>query len=388
MKKLILLTLSLATLCVTAQKNVLFIGNSYIYTNDLPAVIQSMAASTKDNMTYSSNAPGGCTFQTHCINQSMTKIKQGGWDVVILQEQSKYPSFPIAQVQAEVFPYAKKLVDSVYAYNNCPEPMFFMTWGHKNGDADQNNVRVYPVLGTYEGQDSLLRARYIQMGQDNHASVCPAGKVWHYIRDNYPKIELYSNDGSHPSMAGTYAAACAFYTMIFEKDPTYITYHSTVDTATERIIRNVAKLVVFDSLSNWKRALPEAAFTYSNQGDATASFSALTDGADGWEWDFGDGSTDEGEIVTHTFPADGTYNVQLVVTKHCLTDTVVIEAEINDTTITILDAVEDVEMPLDGDVVIYDVYGRMVYSGVYSEMVELPEGVYFVNRKKVYIKGK
>jgi len=388
MRKLILLTFCIVTLYVSAQKKVLFIGNSYIYTNDLPTLISSMAASTGDKISTESNTPGGCKFQQHCTNQSMTMIRNGGWDVVVLQEQSQSPAFPIGQVQREVFPFAKILVDSIYAYSDCPEPMFFMTWGYKNGD--QLNCGNYAPLCTYEGMDSLLRERYLYMGQANHASVCPVGRVWHYIRDNYKSIELYSNDGSHPSMAGSYAAACAFYTMIFEKDPTLISYHSSLDTATERIIRNVAKLVVYDSLSSWKREQPKAVFTYSNQGNSTATFSSMTDGADSWEWDFGDGTTDVGEIVTHSFAADGTYNVKLVISKHCLTDSTVVETDINDSTITILDDVDDVKIDDNTDVKIYDASGRLIYQGKNGEAPysSLTTGVYFINRKKVLLQQK
>lgn len=386
MRRILLLVFCFVTLCVSAEKKVLFIGNSYIYTNDLPSMIDAMAASTEDKMSATSNTPGGCTFSQHCTNQSMTLIREGGWDVVVLQEQSQFPAFPEWQVEAQVYPYAKRLVDSIYANGDCPEPMFFMTWGRKNGDAQ--NAGEYPPIGTYEGMDSLLRTRYIQMGKDNHASVCPVGKVWHYIRHNHSSIELYSGDGSHPSMEGTYAAACAFYAMIFEKDPTQVTYCSTIDSAVAKTIRDVAKLVVYDSLATWKREQPKASFTYTNNGNSSVSFSAWTEGADGWEWNFGDGSVGAGEFVSHTFASDGTYDVKLVVTKHCLTDSVVMEVIVNDSTITIDDAVEDVEMSFDGDVVVYDVYGRMVYRGLYSEMTGLPEGIYVINRKKVYIKGK
>ena len=85
-------------------KKVLFIGNSYTAVNDLPNMVQQVAASAGDRIDYQSNTPGGCTFQQHCGNQSMTLIRQGNWDVVVLQEQSQLPSFPQGQVEQECFP--------------------------------------------------------------------------------------------------------------------------------------------------------------------------------------------------------------------------------------------------------------------------------------------
>ena len=255
MKRIILtigLCLAIAN-CIAqgATKKVLFIGNSYTSVNDLPGLTQKVARSMGDELTYESNTPGGCRFEQHCTNQSMALIQQGIWDVVVLQEQSQLPSFPEWQVEQECFPYATRLVEAAYAANPNVEPMFYMTWGHKNGDP--GNASEYPPLGTYEGMDSLLYERYMQMGRDNNASVCPVGRVWRNIRRNHREIELYANDGSHPTMAGSYAAACAFYTMIFHRNPSEIRYSADLDETTAQIIRNTVKEVVYDSLSFWQR---------------------------------------------------------------------------------------------------------------------------------------
>ena len=196
---------------------VLFIGNSYTEVNNLPLMTTEVARSMGFEMTYSSNTPGGCNFNQHCNNQSMTLIRQGGWDYVVLQEQSQYPSFPQPQVEAEVFPYAAQLVEAVYAASPCAEPMFYMTWGRRDGDA--YNAQFFSVLGTYEGMDSMLYERYVYMAEANDASVCPVGRVWRRLREDHAEIELYQSDGSHPSTAGTYAAACAFAVMFFHGNP-------------------------------------------------------------------------------------------------------------------------------------------------------------------------
>lgn len=329
MKKTITITLfwALCQLAVAQQNiNVLFIGNSYTDVNNLPALIQQMGYSTGDTMTYQSNLPGGCTFSQHCTNNSMTLIRQGGWDAVVLQEQSQAPSFPDFQVESECLPYAKRLVDSIYANNPCAEPVFYMTWGRKNGD--QDNARFFPPLGTYNGMDSLLALRYIMMKDSNDASVSPVGKVWHYIRDSFPSIELYQSDNSHPSMAGSYAAACSFYTVLFGKDPTGITYTSSLDAATATTIRQVAKKVVYDSLSKWLRPLPDADFSYSDNNGGVA-FTNNSQKADSYLWDFADGTTDTAANPTHVFPAQGTYNVKLIAFRHCVPDTVVKAITVN-----------------------------------------------------------
>lgn len=253
-KNLLIAVMALLALAATAQepKKVLFIGNSYTEVNNLPQLVQKVSESAGAQIEYQSNTPGGCTFAQHCTNQSMTLIRQGGWDVVVLQEQSQLPSFPESQVVNECLPYAARLVDSVYAHSPNGEAMFYMTWGRENGD--QQDAVYFPVLGTYEGMDSMLYERYMRMGRDNDASVCPVGRVWRYLRASSPDIQLYSGDGSHPSMAGSYAGACAFYTMIFRQSPRHITFiPEGVDERQAQTIRNAVDTVVFSNLSFWLR---------------------------------------------------------------------------------------------------------------------------------------
>ena len=259
-RKSLLLTWILAlfagSIFAQEQPRVLFVGNSYTSVNDLPGLVAHIAQSMGDEMTYASNTPGACTFEMHCTNASMDRICQGGWDFVVLQEQSQLPAFPIEMVEEMVYPFAEQLVDSIYTFNPEGEAMFYMTWGRKNGDTEFGSM--YPMMSTYEGMDSLLYARYMYMAETNDASVCPVGRVWHYIRDNHDEIELYTPDESHPSLAGSYAAACAFYTMLFGRDPDSITYDAGLGMKTASLIRSAVHEVVYDSLWKWQRPDPNA----------------------------------------------------------------------------------------------------------------------------------
>lgn len=327
MKKLFTVLLAL---CITLQllaqgqsKHALFIGNSYTEVNNLPYLVSQVASSMGDTLTYQANTPGGCTFQQHCNNQSMTLIQQGGWDIVVLQEQSQYPSFPQSQVQNEVFPYAAQLVQAVYTYSPCAEPMFYMTWGRRDGD--QQNAQFFPVLGTYQGMDSMLYERYLYMAKTNDASLCPVGRVWRSLRTSHPDIELYSGDGSHPSMAGSYAAACAFYAMMFQRSPLTSSFNASLNDATASIIRSVVDSVVCQQFAFWQRPLPQASFdTLRREGTVCSNvfdFENNSSYADRYFWDFGDGDTSDFESPNHAFPNLGTYTITLVASRHCMSDT-------------------------------------------------------------------
>ncbi|HTN45153.1 MAG TPA: DUF4886 domain-containing protein [Flavipsychrobacter sp.] len=306
---------------VAMPKRVLFIGNSYTYVNDLPLMLKNVAASAGDTVIYDSYAPGGYTLQQHAADATaLNKIMQGNWDFVVLQEQSQRPSFPITQVQTSVFPYAEKLDSLVRKFNPCAETVFYMTWGYKTGDA--SNCANFPPLCTYQGMDSLIRLRYRMMADSNDAIIAPVGAVRKHIRTHYPGIELYDTDGSHPSPAGTYAAACSFYSILFRKDPLQITFNSTLPGTDAAHIRMAAKLVAFDSLGSWHVGEydPQAKFSYSQTGN-TFLFANQSAHAVQYAWNFGDGGTSVLEHPSHTYTNAGTYTVRLIVSSCGRTDT-------------------------------------------------------------------
>lgn len=307
----------------THHYRVLFLGNSYVYTNNLPQMLADIATSTGDTVVFDSNTPGGHTLQGHSTNPtSLAKIAQGNWDYVVLQEQSQRPAFSDAQVAGQVFPYARKLDTLIRTSNPCAETVFFMTRGYKNGDA--NNCGVWPPICTYEGMDSMLRARYLYMADENEAIVSPVGAVWRYLRQNHPGINLYSADNSHPDVPGTYAAALSFYTVLFRKDPTAVTYNSTLDAATATNIKNAVKTVVYTQLPQWFVGTydPVADFTYTAT-DGYVNFNNLSSRADTYIWDFGDGSTgSNAEEPQHAYWTLGTHTVTLLASRCGQTDSV------------------------------------------------------------------
>lgn len=249
-KVLVLIFLIFNVLGLGQTKRALFIGNSYTLVNNLPQITANIASNMGDVLIYSSSAIDSYSLKLHSTNSStLNLIRQGGWDYVVLQEYSQYPSEPLAWVEVNVYPYAKYFDNEINTYNPAAETMFYMTWGRKNGDADRCSR--LPAVCTYIGMDDLTRERYIYMAQANQAVVSPVGAVWRYIRENYPSIELYQSDGSHPSAAGSYAAACCFYTAIYRKDPGLITYNFTLDPSDALKVRTATKMVLYNNLAKW-----------------------------------------------------------------------------------------------------------------------------------------
>jgi hypothetical protein len=234
-------------------KRALFLGNSYTYVNDLPQMIADVAKSTGDTLLFDSNTPGGQSLGGHLADPvSINKIKAGGFDFVMLQEQSMRPSFPDDWVIGDFLLNAYRLDSVINLYNPCGETMFYMTWGYRDGNPGYCSAYPWwPYECTYEAMDSLTNLRYCMAADSNDGVVSPVGAVRHYLRDHYPSIELYDSDGSHPSLAGTYAAACCFNTAIFRTDPYLVTFAPALDAATINAVKEATKAIVFDSLLKW-----------------------------------------------------------------------------------------------------------------------------------------
>jgi len=310
-------------------KRILFLGNSYTGVNNLPQMVANLALSLGDTLIFDSNTPGGYTFQGHTTNAtSQSKIAQGGWDYVVLQEQSQLPSFPFSQFAAQSLPYAITLVQQIFAADSCAKPLFYMTWGRKNGD--QSNCASNPPVCTYAGMQHLLRERYLLMGDTTNAEVAPVGAVWRDVRANNPSIELYQTDESHPSLEGSYLAACTFYASIFHKTPVGAAPAPTMWAMDALAIQQQAAATVFDSLGIWMidTLKPKASFTWSVINvlpsycevvlDASASLNA-----DSIYWDFGFGFYGSGFIDTVQFPPFMSFVVSIEAWRGCDLDTAV-----------------------------------------------------------------
>lgn len=308
--------------------SVLFIGNSYTYVNDLPGTLGSLAVNLGKEITIDSKTNGGYTFQNH-TNDPLTyaKIHSKPWDVVVIQGQSQEPSFPDTQVDSQTLPYAVKLSDSIWANNACSNVMYYMTWGRQNGDSQWSEIN------TFEKMNTRLYNAYMRMADSSdQAMVSPVGRAWAYVRTNHPAINLYNADESHPSMEGTYLAACTFYASLFQQSPVGSTYYGGLPVATAGILQNAAAIVVLDSLDHFQLhpvdEPTQAHFSLSQNGE-TIQLTNESSRAATYTWNFGDGQSAVTENAQYTFGSNGMYTVQLIASSACNSDTFSIQVTVN-----------------------------------------------------------
>jgi len=406
LKSLLFLVVVLVSQGLEARKRrVLFVGNSYVTTNNLPAMIAAVANSQGDTLIYDLNAPGGTTLSGHFSSAATrAKIALGGWDLVVIQAQSQEPAFSDNQVAAQTLPFAYKLDSLINKIDSCTETQFYMTWGRKNGDA--SNCAFYPPICTYAGMQDKLSERYLKMAQMAKGSVAPVGEAWRKMVTAHPSIELYVPDQSHPAVTGTYLAALVFYQTLFQKPLSGTIYRPAgIADSTIAFIQGTSKATVQDSLKKWYQhgRMAKAGFEFQVQANVV-TFQNTSYAAKNFIWNFGDGETSTLAQPQHIYSQPGTYSVLLKVTNGCKSDTLrktiqVLPTEIHSSQ---WNDVEAFPVPFDQElkiqirnglrmvkVEIRDVLGRLVFEeslpdnhlaigylskGTYSLKIELQNG--------------
>ena len=376
-------------------KKVLFIGNSYTYYNNLPDLVSSLAATDGNTLILDSHTPGGSSLSQHASNPTvLNKITSKDWDFVVLQDQSQKPSFPYQQVQSDVYPFAEILVDSIYSNYECSLPLFYATWGRQNGDAQWDSIN------TFEKMNTRLFNAYAYMSSQAEGMLSPIGIGFAHIKQDANAVvnfnDLYTSDGSHQSLSGSYLAACIFNNVIYDVISIGNTYvPAGINTAEATYIQGVADHVVYDVDSiqlDFTPDLSNNTFTTAINARQVTFTPTLTDGI--FElWDFGDGQTATQENVMHTYATDGTYEVTLYSSARCQSDSLKQNLDISTLDLKTEEmnsfnvypnpsADGKITMDLIGEETysVFTILGKEVYQGKEKQLT-LTKGVYIVRHK-------
>lgn len=217
-------------------QNVLFVGNSYTFVNNLPGTFAKLACSGGHLVRAEMIAYGGWTLADHVRSKETQRVLSNTrWDVVVLQEQSLIPALEGKRMDLMV-PASRLLVGRIRAAG--AKPVFFMTWGYRKGMPGEG-------LGDYAEMQAKLADGYRAVARDVGAEVAPVGLAWQAALNRNPALDLWDRDGSHPTPAGTYLAACVFYAVIFGQSPVGIGYNGGLRDAMARTLQAFAAETVF-----------------------------------------------------------------------------------------------------------------------------------------------
>lgn len=218
--------------------HVLFIGNSLTRAGGLAAMIQGLARTAGVNLVYEQHAPGGARLLDHADDpQVHALLARGGWDAVVLQEQSQWPAFSDEQVRTGIEPYAMALATDARTASPSVRLLLYETPARRDGDPE--NASVSPEPATYEGMQVRIDRTYEHLAAVVRGTVVPAGAAWRLARREHPEINLY-DDAVHPGRIGAYLIACVFYATLLERSPVGSPYTAGLEPAVAAALQGIA----------------------------------------------------------------------------------------------------------------------------------------------------
>jgi hypothetical protein len=234
----VLLFLVFPAMLFADSTRVMFVGNSYTSVNDLPTLFKNVSASLGKNVYTEMSAPGGYSFDMHLLyTETLTGIAKGNWDYVVLQEQSQMPTIEYFRYNY-TYPSARKLDSIIKSYNS--NAMFFMTWGRRYGGIQCIDTSCSPPFVNFAHMQDTLSSAYKMIANELGDAVCQVGNVWRLSVNTDSTVILWDSDLSHPSLAGSYLAACAFYAQIFHASPIGAGYTAGLPAATALYLQTIA----------------------------------------------------------------------------------------------------------------------------------------------------
>jgi hypothetical protein len=185
-----------------APLKVLFIGNSFTARNDLPGLIARLATARGKELQHRLVSAGGASLRQHWnAGDAPRAIKDGAYDYVVLQEQSTLPVKNARRMHENV-----RLFDGAIRAAGAKTALY-TTWARRNAP---------------ESQQAITDA-YAGIGRELGATVVPVGVAWQSFLGKHDQPALHDKDQSHPTLAGSYLAACVFLAALYEESPVGIT---------------------------------------------------------------------------------------------------------------------------------------------------------------------
>ncbi len=174
--------------------NILFIGNSHTYFNDMPLMVKRCAEDDGFHCRVTMLAHPNWYLSQHAEEpEARFNILYGRYDYVVLQEH------------AHPFGPEEEFLNAAAALNRMireagSTPVIFECWSRKNEPATQAHMNEV----------------HKRAADGIHALLAPVGENWRDCIRSRPELEMYAEDGAHASPAGSDFAAKVIWETIRE----------------------------------------------------------------------------------------------------------------------------------------------------------------------------
>lgn len=210
---------------VGEQPRILFVGNSHTFYNNFTGMFVNIVEAMGHKSSVYELSQGYYTLKKFSDLDDKggallaRTLEKNTWDIVVLQENTN--GVMSSSAEEEMYPYARILHEKIKSIGS--QTAFFMTWAPKNGTKDGMKKK------TKEELQQIMAENYIKIAKELDSLLIPAGIGFMRCSELYPEIELWDNDGKHPSPAGSYLAACTAYALFYQESPENCTYIATLD---------------------------------------------------------------------------------------------------------------------------------------------------------------
>ena len=201
----------------TSPKSVLFVGNSYLYYNDsLHNHFKRMADEKypgyEGSVNVKSSTIGGSRLKHHNLDhllkpKAISSINK--FELVILQGGS---GEGLSKKDRKAFAKtANEHIERVKA--NGSEAALYMIHAYvePHQSFDPNLIKI-------------IEKMYVTAGNKNQTLVIPVGLAFENAYKQQPDTTLHNLDGTHPTLLGTYLAACTVFASVFNESPVGLDY--------------------------------------------------------------------------------------------------------------------------------------------------------------------
>ncbi len=216
-----------------APAKVLFVGNSFTYYNNslhnhYLALMKAAAVETDKPLRVRSKTISGGRLPEHEAGLQYI-VASENWDVVVMQGHSLGP---ISESTAGAFEKAAERYAG-FIRETGAQPVFFMTWAYTGKPA----------------MTAELDRAYSSIGASLDADVVPVGLAFARVTESRPDIALRIADARHPTLEGTYLAACTFFATLTGSSPEGNSYTATLDSD----VANYLQRVAWETVTEYRR---------------------------------------------------------------------------------------------------------------------------------------
>ncbi len=215
--------------------NILFIGNSFTFVNDLPKMLKTLAADAGVELSTASVLRGGAYLHQfadpeHELGRQLAETyPTNPWDFIVLQDQSFNPARDPEDFLASANTLCKTM-------NGGARFLFYSTWAYRD-----HTEKLAKTGMTYEAMLTALTASYQKAADIHHGLRVPVGNAFALSTAEHPEIDLYTEDDYHPSPCGTYLAACLFYQAITGKSSADLSVPEGISSEQGAALRTIAE---------------------------------------------------------------------------------------------------------------------------------------------------